>query len=235
MSEVAQAGARARGGRPLLDMDPDLGRLLTAEGLAAARHDITVGVHRVAPGPWGLKEPSSSSTHHLGLLVLGGVIACDVALENVISTELVGAGDVVRPWSIDGPERMLAAHEDWMVLAECRVAMLDQRAAAALARYPEIYCALIERVDLRARRLARTQAIAQLTRVDRRVLAVMRLLAERWGRMTADGVLIPLNISHRLLGQVDRRASPDGVDRGQRAHARGVHRTSTGRCMDPAP
>ena len=26
-----------------------------------------------------------------------------------------------------------------MVLADCRVALLDQRAAAALARYPEIY------------------------------------------------------------------------------------------------
>ena len=196
--ELPQARAR----RSLLSLDPELGGLLAPERLATARAEITVAVHRIATGAWPLKAAPDGPTHHLGLLVLDGVVACDVVLENVISTELVGAGDVLRPWSVDGPERMLAADEGWMVLADCRVAMLDQRAAAALARYPEIYAVLVERLDRRARRLARTQAIAQLTRVDRRILAVLRLLAERWGRMTADGVLIPLNISHRLLGQL---------------------------------
>ena len=201
MPTLTDEALRARCGHLLLDLEPELGQLLSADRLAAARAEITVGVHWIEAGPWPLKA-MSSSTHHLGLLVLDGVVASDVTLENVISTELVGAGDVLRPWSIDGPERMLAAEETWMVLADCRVALLDQRAAAALARYPEIYVVLVERVDRRARRLARTQAIAQLTRVDRRVLAMLRLLAERWGRMTADGVLIPLNISHRLLGQL---------------------------------
>ena len=194
--------ASSRTGYSLLNLDPELGALLAPERLEAARVEITVTVHRVAAGTWPLRDASGAPTHHLGLLVLDGVVACDVILENVISTELVGVGDVLRPWSADGPERMLAAKEAWMVLADCRVAMLDQRAAAALGRYPEIYAVLVERLDRRARRIARTQAIAQLTRVDRRILAMFRLLAERWGRMTADGVLIPLNISHRLLGQL---------------------------------
>ena len=202
MPALTNGVPHARAGRSLLDLDPDLGRLLSPERLAAARVEITVGVHRLATGAWPLRDASGAPTRHLGLLVLTGVVACDVVLENVISTELVGAGDILRPWSVDGPERMLAADEAWMVLADCRVAMLDQRAAAALAHYPEIYAVLVERLDLRARRLARTQAIAQLTRVDRRILAIFRLLAERWGRMTPDGVLIPLNISHRLLGQL---------------------------------
>ena len=31
---------------------------------------------------------------------------------------------------------------------------------------------------------------------------MLRQLAERWGRVTSDGVLIPLDLSHRLLGQL---------------------------------
>src|SRR5215207_2115557 len=101
--------APARAGYSLLNLDPELGALLAPERLAAARVEITVSVHRVAMGSWPLRDPSSAPTHHLGLLVLDGVVACDVVLENVISTELVGAGDILRPWSVDGPERMLAA------------------------------------------------------------------------------------------------------------------------------
>jgi hypothetical protein len=87
-------------------------------------------------------------------------------------------------------------------LADCHVAVLDHRCAASLARYPEIYAVLIERMDLRARRLATTQAIAALNRVDRRLLAILWHLAERWGRVTGGGVVVPLALSHRLLGQL---------------------------------
>ena len=54
----------------------------------------------------------------------------------------------------------------------------------------------------RAERLATTQAISQLTRVDRRVLALLWHVAERWGRVTPDGVVVPLTLSHRMLGQL---------------------------------
>ena len=47
-----------------------------------------------------------------------------------------------------------------------------------------------------------TQAISQLVRVDRRLLALFWHLAERWGRVTGDGVLVPLTLSHRMLSQL---------------------------------
>jgi CRP-like cAMP-binding protein len=61
---------------------------------------------------------------------------------------------------------------------------------------------LLERVEARARRLAAAKAIAQLTRVDHRLLAIFRQLGERWGKVTADGVLLPLCLSHRTLGEL---------------------------------
>ena len=60
----------------------------------------------------------------------------------------------------------------------------------------------VERLTQRAQRLAVTQAISQLNRVDRRLLTLFWHLAERWGRMTPDGVLIPLTLSHRMLSQL---------------------------------
>ncbi|MDX6554241.1 MAG: family transcriptional regulator, cyclic receptor protein, partial [Miltoncostaeaceae bacterium] len=47
-----------------------------------------------------------------------------------------------------------------------------------------------------------TQAISQLTRVDRRLKALFWHLAERWGRVSGDGVVVPLALTHRILGQL---------------------------------
>jgi hypothetical protein len=50
--------------------------------------------------------------------------------------------------------------------------------------------------------LAITQAISQLTRVDRRLLTLFWHLAERWGRVGTDGVVVPLALTHRTLRQL---------------------------------
>jgi CRP/FNR family cyclic AMP-dependent transcriptional regulator len=200
---VAPPRRRAVGIDSLIDLDPDLGRALDEQRLALAHAELRVRVHSMPRGPWPLRAvPSATGTAHLGLLVLSGVVGSDVLLEDLVSTELLGAGDILRPWPLDAPERLLGDETRWTVLADCRVAILDHRFAFMLSRFPEIYGALLERIERRARRLARTQAISELNRVDRRVLAMLWHLAERWGRMTPDGVVIPLDISHRLLGQL---------------------------------
>jgi hypothetical protein len=54
----------------------------------------------------------------------------------------------------------------------------------------------------RAQRLAVTQAISQLNRVEERLVALFWHLAERWGRVAAGGVAVPLALSHRLIGEL---------------------------------
>jgi CRP/FNR family transcriptional regulator, cyclic AMP receptor protein len=119
-----------------------------------------------------------------------------------VSTELLGPGDVVRPWRLHEGDALLQHSVRWNVLTRSRVALLDRRFAAQLARYPEVNAAVIDRINERALRLAVTQAISQLNRVDRRLLALFWHLAERWGRMTPEGVAIPMTLSHRMLGQL---------------------------------
>jgi len=188
---------------PLLELDPDLGLLLTDGGrLEAARRDLRVAVHTLDPGPWDAERLASASPGHVGMLVLDGVLAREVLVSDTVSTELLGPGDVIRPWRLHDGSSLLRHQIRWSVLARSRFALLDRRFGLGLARYPEVTVAVFDRVNERALRLTVTQAISQLNRVDRRLLALFWHMAERWGRMTSDGVVLPMTLSHRMLGQL---------------------------------
>jgi len=186
---------------PLLDLDPDLGMLVPDDRRELCRRELDVELCRLVRGPWsaGGEQPDPE---HPGLLLVDGVIAREVVVSDTVSTELLGPGDVVRPWSLNQAPPLLQAEIRWYALTESRVALLDRRVGAQLGRWPEVGVALLDRLNERAHRLAVTQAISQLNRVDRRLLSLFWHLAERWGRMTPEGVAIPLMLSHRMLGQL---------------------------------
>ena len=186
----------------LLELDPDLGLLLPDDRLQAAQRDLRVAVHALDAGPWDADRLSGASPDHVGMLVLDGVLAREVLVSDTVSTELLGPGDVVRPWRVHDGSSLLRHQIRWSVLSRSRVARRDRRCGGELARYPEVMVAVLDRVNERALRLAVTQAISQLNRVDRRLLALFWHLAERWGRMTGEGVALPMTLSHRMLGQL---------------------------------
>jgi CRP/FNR family cyclic AMP-dependent transcriptional regulator len=186
----------------LLELDPDLGLLLAGDRLAAARHDLCAAVHVLETGSWDVERLSGTSPDHIGLLVIDGVLAREVLVSDTVSTELLGPGDVIRPWHLHETASLLRYVIRWNVLTRSRIALLDRRVATQLVAYPEVNAAVIDRVNERALRLAVTQAISQLNRVDRRLLALFWHLAERWGRMTPEGVALPMTLSHRMLGQL---------------------------------
>jgi CRP/FNR family cyclic AMP-dependent transcriptional regulator len=187
---------------PLLDLDPDLGLLLAGDRLEAARRALRVAAHTLDPGPWDADKLAAASPGHVGMLVIDGVLAREVLVSDTVSTELLGPGDVIRPWRLHDGSSLLRHQVRWTVLARSRLALLDRRFGVELARYPEVMVTVVDRVNERALRLAVTQAISQLNRVDRRLLGLFWHLAERWGRMTPDGVALPMTLSHRMLGQL---------------------------------
>jgi CRP/FNR family cyclic AMP-dependent transcriptional regulator len=91
---------------------------------------------------------------------------------------------------------------EWTVLDAGRIAVLDVEVAVRLAMYPEVGAVLFERMIARSRRLAIERAIAGLNRVDHRVAFLLWHLAERWGRVCPDGVVVPVTLSHRMIGQI---------------------------------
>jgi CRP/FNR family transcriptional regulator, cyclic AMP receptor protein len=186
----------------LLEADPELGALLAMPRRGEAERDLVVRTHRLSVGPWDVTRLSGASADHVGLLVLDGVIARELVVADHVSAELLGPGDLVRPWQGAGSAGLLPVRAVWSVLSTVTLAVLDRRFAAEAARYPEITAALFDRLGERSLRLATTQAISQLTRVDRRLKALFWHLAERWGRVSGDGVVVPLALTHRILGQL---------------------------------
>jgi hypothetical protein len=186
----------------LLELDSELGCLLSPERAAAAVRDIRVRLTSIATGEWDGARLVDADPAHYGLLVLEGVMAREVVLHSMVSTELLGPGDVVRPWRIDGSPQLLPVSVRWNALSAVRIALLDRRVAAQLGAYPEIGAVIVDRLSDRAQRLTVTQAISQLNRVEERLLALFWHLAERWGRVAADGVAVPLALSHRLIGEL---------------------------------
>ena len=59
---------------------------------------------------------------------------------------------------------------------------------------------ILDRLNARAERLAVTQAISQITGVETRVESLLWHLAERWGRVGREGVIISIALSHRMIG-----------------------------------
>jgi CRP/FNR family transcriptional regulator, cyclic AMP receptor protein len=191
----------------LLDVDPELGGLLSGERRELAEHEFVVRVRRVPVGPW--PEPLNGHRRDRpGMLILTGVLALELALEERLSIELLGPGDLVRFWQPNWEEMLLPAAAMAFVRSPLTVAVLDEQFAATATRYPEIFTGLIGRLAERSERLATTQAIAQLTGVDRRLRALLWHLAERWGRVTPEGVVVGLALSHTMLAQLTGARRP---------------------------
>jgi hypothetical protein len=187
---------------PLLDADPDLGQLLPADQLEEVRRALVVRQHTVQPGPWDGERLRDAGPENVGLLMLDGLITRELALADNVSGELLGPGDLVRPWQARGPERLVPFGVRWTVLEPTQLAVLDRRFAATLARYPQVNAMLIDRLTERSQRLALMQAISQLNGVDRRLLTLFWHLAERWGRVTSTGVSVAVALPHRVIAQL---------------------------------
>jgi hypothetical protein len=186
----------------LLDADPDLGRLLEGEALEDAQRDLVARVHALEPGPWDGERLRVAGPEHVGLLIVDGLMTRELALADNVSAELLGPGDVVRPWQAKGPEQLVPFGVRWSVIEETRLAVLDQRFGIALAQHPEVNAMLIDRLTERTQRLSLMQAISQLNGVDRRLMTLFWHLAERWGRVTRDGVVVSIPVPHRVVAQL---------------------------------
>ena len=69
-------------------------------------------------GEWDGGRLADADPTHLGLLLVDGVLAREVVLGDTVSTELLGPGDIVRPWHIEGPPQLLPVAVRWNALAE---------------------------------------------------------------------------------------------------------------------
>ena len=88
------------------------------------------------------------------------------------------------------------------VLERASLAVLDRGFTTRLAPYPEVTANIVGRAMERSRRVAGNLVLSQLASVEHRVLLSLWHMADYWGRVRPDGVLLPVNFAHEMLGLV---------------------------------
>src|SRR5919107_4171089 len=160
------------------------------------------GRHRLSEGEWDAAGAIEPDAHHRGFLVVGGLLSRTVEVLGRRCTELVGPGDVMRPWQWDDEGSHVRAEVGWSVLDPSRLAVLDHGLVVRMVPWPQLGVELFNRGTRRAPPLAVALAIAHHQRVDDRLLLTLWHLAERWGRVQRDGIVLPLPLGHQRLADL---------------------------------
>ena len=205
MSENLPATRAVRHAAPrlcrVLEEDPDLAVGIPLEARAAAIAECVAPEVRIAKGRWtGFQRPGLPDG--IGLLVLEGLLIRRVGIDGRSGAELLGEGDLLRPWQRSELEASLRRTTGWRVLEPTRVAVLDARVAHRLARYPELTGVLVGRALDRSRNFAVNMAIVHQPRVEVRLHMLFWHLAERWGRFGADAIRLPIRLTHTVLSDL---------------------------------
>ena len=186
----------------VVDADPDLADLLDEASLEHARRDGLARVKRLSPGEWDAEAAYEQAEHHRGFLIVEGLLTRTVNVMGRHCVELIGHGDVMRPWQWDETGSHVRAEIGWQVLEPTRLAVLDHKLVLRIAPWPELGLELFNRGTRRAHHLAVALAIAHHQRVGDRLLLTLWHLAERWGRVHPDGIVVPLPLGHQRLADL---------------------------------
>ena len=184
----------------LLDLDPELAEDLPPDRLEAARAELLC---RVVAWPQGAQTEllaPADEAGTLGLLLVEGLVTRRVDVAGRRCVELLAPGDLLRPWQDDGDHIVAPIQPSLTALEPVRLAVLDRQVALRLARWPELMATLLARTMRRSRALAGNLALAQVPRVEDRLLVLLWHLADRFGKVTPEGVVVHLKLSHELLG-----------------------------------
>ena len=196
MHDGARLGAVvARSPRIEADAPEDAGGFLR---LAARLADVTV----MAPaGPWDPSTAGPDAGRGFTMLVLDGLLLCELHLHGEPTAHLLVAGETLDPRG--PPDRVLSSDRmTWRALEDVTLAVLGDRFLAATQRFPRLTAALCCRQAAQLDRAVRYAAITKLPRVEQRVIAFFCAVAEERGRVVADGVLVDLPLTHECLGQL---------------------------------
>lgn len=176
----------------LLDVDPELAAELDASSAGRAGITVPVPVRTLARGDW---TPSDGLRKTLALLIVDGLVIRNDAAPGLESLTLHGPGDLIDVHRV-------AIDSTWSVRRAATVAALDGHILAKAREHPQLLVALLRRLLGAGREDQILAAIARRTRVNERLLALMTHFAGRWGRVTSDGVVVDLPLTHSELGHL---------------------------------
>lgn len=118
------------------------------------------------------------------------------------SVELLGPGDVLSAVECAEGFGGVPMETRWRALNAGALAVLDRHWHERLARWPQINAALLDRTLERSRSTVLRLALARIPNLSRRLRLLLWHLADRWGRVEPDGVVLPLELPHETLAEL---------------------------------
>ena len=97
---------------------------------------------------------------------------------------------------------LVAVASEWRVMQRATVALLDEQFADRVCRVSGLTAALLGRAFQRVRWFAFHAALAQVRRAEPRLLLLLWHMADRWGRVTPEGIHVPLKLTHGFLASL---------------------------------
>ncbi len=192
----------------LLEADPELGSVLDPPERERLTEELRVRTITLQPGPWRPEEMLSPTEGDLGVLILRGLLLRDVEVVQTTCAELVGNGELLRPWEDVNTGAPVPSEVVWHVLSPTTLGQLDREAMAVAGRSPEIMSAIVGRAVSRAQTLALALAISSITGLRRRLLVLLWHLADRFGTVGRGGVTVPVPLTHLTLARLVGASRP---------------------------
>ncbi|MGH2915292.1 MAG: helix-turn-helix domain-containing protein [Solirubrobacteraceae bacterium] len=187
--------------RVLLE-DPELADTLAPQLRALAIERCTAPLMQLGRGAWTPAEAAGALQRGIGLLVLDGLLLRRVGVDGRFGAELLGEGDLLRPWQGPDSQAALAQETGWRVLTPARIALLDEAVALRFADYPQLTGTLVGRALERTMNLAVNMAIVHQARVIVRLQMLFWHFAARWGRVGSAGIVLPVRLTHTVLADL---------------------------------
>jgi hypothetical protein len=160
-------------------------------------HGALARIIHLPPGPVDADQVPAGHAGWLGLLITDGILMLEITAGRARVGWITGTGDLIRPWDLsDSP---LTAEGQWRALAPTKLAVLDQGFSRRVESIPGLTRTLLERSGRTTRWLLAKSLVLSCPLIEERLLLLFALLAERWGRVTAEGVRLDLPVTHELL------------------------------------
>jgi CRP/FNR family transcriptional regulator, cyclic AMP receptor protein len=200
------------GGTPntvsVLEVDPDLGRGIEPDDWEAACRATRATLARIGRRECTSLAGVSENGNIVGLVVNHGVISREIALGEHVAFELLTAGDVL-PLAASEPDDLdFGGRVTLTALEPAELIVLSKPFIHAAARWPSLLNNLHRRLEAQRQRLAIQGLAAHLPRAEDRLLLILWILADRCGRVTPEGIVLPLSLSHEVLGRLAAARRP---------------------------
>jgi CRP/FNR family cyclic AMP-dependent transcriptional regulator len=184
---------------PLTTVLPEITALIPAGERQLVEHVLHVPRLQVNGE---LADTLTATPTAFDFIVADGVVLKQTRYADRNSLELLGPGDVLAPPLTPSRQLETRATSTYQAHGQVSLAVIEDRFRTAARRWPQLSDVLHDRLARQTHRASMHLAILHIARADDRVLALFSDLAERFGHVTNDGIVIDVELTQRLIGQL---------------------------------